>query len=296
MGEIVEELNYGLGNLEERLHAESARRYLELGVPESTADIMADERTVPLGVFGTGAWIAPEGVVPAIFVHHGMAPRGGAPVGLTGLGALFDGRSRIPFESYALPMEQPTRYALSSPGDGITVGSRRGTLGWAGRCRSTGKDGFVTAGHVAPNLGAIVRNSQGDRIGEISKTLPQDWLDPSVSADVAFAVSSTQVLSSMLGGIRSPRAREGLRMQTQNGTRSSWVRGLSPEYWVSPSEPPWGQVALTADAISQPGDSGAPVYGVDNHLIGMLVGGATSDYSVVQDVVYQMENIQVDLN
>src|SRR5690606_37640031 len=96
--------------------------------------------------------------------------------------------------------------------------------------------------------------------------------------------------------MRSPRAGEKVRVHTADGLRASWVRGLSPEYWISPEEPPWGQVAITAATVSVHGDSGAPVYGADNQLIGMLVGGATSDYSVVQDVIYQLENIQVDLS
>lgn len=54
-----------------------------------------------------------------------------------------------------------------------------------------------------------------------------------------------------------------------------------------------GEVGITADAISVNGDSGAPVT-ANGHVVAHLVGGAPHDYSVVQDVEYQLAQIDAD--
>lgn len=277
---------------------DDARSYRNLGFSEITADIAADPSTVDGGVYGRGAWVLDsDRVVPALFVQPGMAEPGGSLLRQSDLNALVPRPLRDELAGVAvIPLAQPSSYATTLlPGAAITVGSRSATSGIWVTCRSTATTGFLTAGHAAPTTGVIVRDGPGTAVGTVLRTL-RIGLGAGVipTADVAFVEAKTGISSGQPGlPIQSVAPKDQVVLQVSRGSFTSWIRGLSPSFAVSPTDVPWGEVGITATAISVPGDSGAPVT-ANGKVVAHLVGGARYDYSVVQDVEYQLAEIDAD--
>jgi hypothetical protein len=70
------------------------------------------------------------------------------------------------------------------------------------------------------------------------------------------------------------------------GSTASWIRGVSPSIAISRDQGSWANVAITASAISTLSDSGAPVLRGDGAVVGHIVAGYGSAYSLVQDAEY----------
>lgn len=275
-----------------------ARSYRNLGLSEMVADIAADPSTVELGIYGLGAWISDSGaLVPALFVLPGMVPAGGAPLPQSELNALVPPQLRAELADVAvIPLAQPSSYATTlSQGAAITVGSRNATAGIWVKCRHTAKTGFLTAGHAAPTTNVIARDRGGVAVGTVLRTIHRGvGAGVAPVADVAMVETYSSVSST--GSplpITSVAPQDQIALQVAHGASTSWIRGLSPSFAVSPQSPTWGEVGITADAISVAGDSGAAVT-ASGHVVAHLVGGAPHDYSVVQDVEYQLAEIDAD--
>jgi hypothetical protein len=195
-----------------------------------------------------------------------------------------------------IPLAQPSSYATTlAPGAAITVGSRSATSGIWVTCRSTATTGFLTAWHAAPTTGVIVRDGLGTAVGTVLRTLHRGvGARVIATADVAFVEVKAGVSSGQPGlPIQSVAPQDQIVLQVPRGPLTSWIRGLSPSFAVSPTDQPWGEVGITATAISVSGDSGAPAT-ANGHVVAHLVGGARHDYSVVQDVEYQLAAIDAD--
>lgn len=267
--------------------------FQSIGMSEYAAQIAGDPLTVNAGVYGPGAWVLDsEEVVPALFVQQGMAERGGTALGRSELSAIIPPNLLSELSNVqAIPLTQPSRFrgAPMSPGGAITIGSRAATSGIWVRCKLGGTEGYLTAGHAAPQPGVIVRDSRGEAVGRVLRSVHRG-LGSSIdaTADVALIEATSIYLrpyrSHPVGKIQ-PRSHVELRVSRH--ANPSWIRGLSPSFAVSPDEPPWGEVGLTAEAISMPGDSGASVISED-HVVASLVGGGRNEYSVVQDIEYQL--------
>ena len=64
------------------------------------------------------------------------------------------------------------------------------------------------------------------------------------------------------------------------------VLGVSPSFALRQDWGSWGHVAITAAAISRAGDSGAPVHRADGAVVGHVVAGYGTAYSLIQDAEY----------
>ncbi|MFC0625712.1 hypothetical protein [Kribbella deserti] len=73
-----------------------------------------------------------------------------------------------------------------------------------------------------------------------------------------------------------------------NGDQRSWVRALIPEFALTPHLGRWGEVAMTAEAISAPGDAGTLVQRDDGPVVGQILAGQAGFYSLFQDIEYAL--------
>ena len=76
---------------------------------------------------------------------------------------------------------------------------------------------------------------------------------------------------------------------------TTMILGLSPAFALRKGLGSWGHVAITSSAISRAGDSGAPVHRADGAVIGQIVAGYGSAYSLVQDAEYVVREARVSL-
>lgn len=267
-------------------------RYLDRGLEPDAAEAAAWPWTAPHGIYGAGAWVLDDETVPALFVLPELAPPVPVPVRESQAGLLVAGLDRPDLDRVvAVPLPPPDELtALVAPGRGIVVGARPGTLGWTAAWN--GLEGVLTAGHVARDVGALVRDDAGGVVGLVERTISRHGQPAAATtADVAFVRADLPgpAARPALVGLRPARDRDDVDLVRHTGARRTWVRGLSPSYCVAQREPAWGQVALTADPVGRPGDSGAPVLGADGSLVGHVVGGTAESYSVVQDAEYQLD-------
>jgi hypothetical protein len=258
-------------------------------------DRVTDSATAPGGLYGYGLWSQTQGEpVPAIFAQPGLAPRRGAPASVTPVGAMLQRmNATIPDGTIAVallppqPQTIPLGGAAVGPCMTITIGSRRATLGLKVHIDRANRS-ILTAGHAAPSHGALVRDEAGDLVGTVILRLDLDDVQPGLStADVAVVAIDDRrpEMESDIGQhVDAARALDEVRLGTSDS--GSWVRGLSPSFSLSQNLGAWGHVAITAEAISQDGDSGAPVRRTDGAVVGQIVAGYGSAYSLVQDAEY----------
>lgn len=251
----------------------------------------ASSRTAPNGIFGVGAWLPTPRAKPlaAVFVLRSVEPN---------LRPLKDSpylRSLLPLRDvlddvYIVPVGRPKAFASAiADGTPIRVGARRGAAGT--RATLDGRSGFLTAGHTAQLINAVVRDEVDEVVGRVVRTLRRGSpFDNSPAADVAFV--SDRVGESGQAQPRSTRSiREGDKVTFPSSATSNqtWIRGLSPVYLLRPEEPGWGQIAITADPVAVAGDSGASVIGEDGVLVGHVVGGTGDGYTIIQDAPFQLK-------
>jgi hypothetical protein len=276
---------------------------VERGMDRRSAEAAAEPATVPSGILGAGAWVVHDGLAPALFVLPALAPvglRGDRPARLPETEARYlitGGAGRELRDVVVVPLLPPTELTgPAAPGDGLTVGARHGTIGTPAEL--AGAPGVLTAGHVAPTIGLLARDTSGDVLGRVELTLSRGAAPPdATTADVAF-VSTSRPVTPPAGGLRTARAlraRDRVGVWGREGRRRTWVRGLSPEFLVDPDGAAWGQVALTGEPVARNGDSGAMVVAADGALVGHVVGGTPDGYSVVQDLQYQLSELSTDL-
>lgn len=288
---LAAEILRGEGDLRPEGH------YRQLGMSASAASVAADPATVAAGVHGFGAWTDGAAIVPAVFVQPALAPRNGAPLSRTQARHLFPAAVRREVRGlHAVALSQPVPTASAAPGTRLTVGARHAMTGAAVRDPVDGQSGFLTAGHAAPNVGAIVRDSRGVAVGQVVRTLhPRSAPGDGAVADAAFVADAGRSAPSK----RFPRgemtALLTVELLGQRGPVRTWVRGLSPALALAPNLRPWAEVAITAEAISQAGDSGGPVLDLEGRLVGHAVGGTPVEYSLVQELNVQLSGLAVEL-
>jgi hypothetical protein len=195
-----------------------------------------------------------------------------------------------------VPMTRPDQYL--GAGEEVRTFQSAGTFG----CPITFSDGsygITTAGHVASYVGELVMDSKG-LVGAVEAT---DFLaNSSREADVADL--ATIRLDQDLDGLQGVRLDSmaplaiGVNVRVFgaiSGQLTSRIIGVSPSLSISPYARGWADVGLTEIAISQRGDSGAPVTrGEESILLGHIVGGS-SKQSVIQAAAFQLASRGVTL-
>lgn len=258
--------------------------------------ILRSQAIPALGIYGFGAWIEDYSgeVVRAAFLHPVAA---GLSQSLlrTRVGGILaqyiDINVSLLAQFRAVALTPPEALGgLAESGSALTVDGVRGTLGAATQCSEEGVRGFATAGHVAASVGSAVFTEDGQTLGTVMRTSPRpdERGGPDPVADVAL-IQSDHARDLLPPAVRAARLGDRVLVQANGGYRRTYVRGVLPAILIRPDLAPWGEVAITAEAISRHGDSGAPAYldWAGGPLLGHVVGGAPNDYSVIQDVSYQ---------
>lgn len=265
-------------------------------------DIARDPHTAPGGLYGYGLWFGGGATaVPSVFVQPGLAPAGGAPIGASPFARVarqFEWPARVLAVALPPPQFQSTALRQSvAPNTKVTVGSQRATLGLPVSTDSC-PTGYTTAGHAAPTTPVTVRDTAGDKVGDINVAINLDNgpVDQS-TADVALvelADDCPEQLASVSLWLDAARVIDNVSILGLSSA-ASYVRGLSPALAFQPGIAQWGEVAITADAISSQGDSGSLVVRSDGAVLGQIVAGYPGVYSLVQDIEYCLKALGAQL-
>jgi hypothetical protein len=259
-----------------------------------------DRDTAPLGVYGSGLWADDHGrLSPAVFVQFGLAPLEGVPGSETEFSRILrplEGLEDLTRELLfvGLPPPQLQQRTAVGPNDIALFGSLRGRLGlpvWS----PNGSNGYTTAGHNAPQTSVVVWDEQGRRIGNVDLSIHlrnRPAMTP--TADVAL-VELNHADSNSGGTVKIATCRAFDKVRLQPGGLTSFIRGVSPDFAWLPSTASWGEVAITSEMISIPGDSGAVVYRDDGMAVGHVVAGYDPAYTLIQDAEYILTAVGASL-
>lgn len=261
----------------------------------------------PGGIYGHGVLFGTP-PRPIVVVDQLLAPYGGAPHEVTLFGALSSAIGMgdyLPRGTYAVgippPEPQQARFADDS-GLAVRVGGQRATLGLPVSTPSV-VQGFTTAGHAVNDVPVPVRDSRGAIIGTAVTARNLSGMLPTVGpvnvdsavADIAIIDMDnfgTQSFAPPTGtfAVRPARSREGVSL-FKNSKARSWVRSVVKDFALRLDLASWGEVSLTAEAMSRGGDSGSLVVGDDGAVVGHIVAGHEGVYSVVQDMDYCLREV-----
>jgi hypothetical protein len=252
----------------------------------------------PAGVFGVGLHVVEpnQSPRPAIFVLDVLAPT--FPQLLRGSPAfdhLFELGARDDTIRDAIVVGMPVPVEHAGPGDLVTTSTTGGTLGACVTTRDP-QEAITTAGHAARPAGEAVF-LDGTEIGRVMST---DFLGlhrpGETCADIAVIAGSGSAYGpSQMTMCGLARAYDSVVIRSRNNSQQAWIRAVSPSFAKDNVSGAWGNVYITDHAISTHGDSGAPVVEMDRPevLIGHIVGGHETAYSLVQQADYQFSEAGV---
>ncbi|OLB78081.1 MAG: hypothetical protein AUI14_13990 [Actinobacteria bacterium 13_2_20CM_2_71_6] len=298
---MAEQVNILAEDLAERFRYQPRSSYLRGHAISYTAidDIMSEE-TPPAGIYGVGATVADDEVVPAVFVVPSLATRtlGPPPVAepvrhSPAAAVIAHYAGHLPTGLLVVPLSPPVEQAGPvRVGGELSAAGVRGTCGVA--VRSSGSaPAVLTAGHVAKQVRARA-TAGGQAVGWTVRT---DYLalhrPGEVVADVAVIELDPGVQ------VTNPRkvtgeARAGqfdaVVIDGQSGPEQAWIRSVVSSFALSQKVGVWGEVLITDRAASAAGDSGAPVYLADSPgaVVGHVVAGSHS-YTLVQDIAFLLK-------
>jgi hypothetical protein len=264
---------------------------------EPISDVVPMPYSVYLGIYGAGV-IALNGVEhPAIFCNELMAP-----LTLKTLEELTDNAalSRIireilsgdvPKGTVVLGLKAPSPHF--GPGNSVECSGKRGTLGAIVKT-TAGATGILTAGHVGEPLGAVA-HCEDLTIGTVTYSDdPAFKLPNTLSADVAVitvnpSAKGSLELPTQIAGIAKAGSSDRIESHCVTGCHTTGILGKSPWIFIPQMAGMWADVYLTHSPISDPGDSGAPVFlEGTNKIVGHVVGGAPGMLTFVQDIDCQL--------
>jgi hypothetical protein len=290
--------------LSQRLTQEAREGFLEEhNIPNETISAILAGDTPPAGIFGVGATIVGESqIYPAVFVLPGLAGGSMEPVSIwdTPAAAIVSRYTgTMPKDLFAVSIPIPTELVQITVGGELSCQGMRGTCG-VEVLTSSGERAVLTAGHVATTLGSPV-SVGGDTVGVVIFT---DYLalhsPADIVADVAVARLDANVTVSRSRQVTGPgtaKQFDSVVSDGQYGMRQGWVRSVVTSFALRTDVGRWGEILITDRAISDPGDSGAPVYLDDDSgtVIGHVVAGAVPAYTLVQDINYILNSSRVTL-
>jgi hypothetical protein len=177
----------------------------------------------------------------------------------------------------------------SYPGTKLTC-TTSGRMGphvrWGG-----GKEGFLTAGHVAQTIGASVSDSSGQTLGSVlfsrdPALAPLNWPEVDVAL-VEFASAHPAAT-----GRSSIRVGAGDLLGIAATGAQSAVLGYWGHIRLGAAQAIYAECYATEQRITQSGDSGGLVE-AQGDVAGMVIGGfAGRDMTVVQAIDYQLSAVR----
>jgi hypothetical protein len=209
----------------------------------------------------------------------------------------------------AMGIETPV--AQMSPGDNVSTsinGAGGIQISWSG------KQGILTAGHVGTPAGATAY-SAGAKIGKVVLSLdpasPGSALQASglvcavcglvcraqvsnlnPQPDVAIVDLAPGVhIANRISKTTTARPGDKVDIPTPRGSLSAQIMGLMTWLWMPGTGGTYGEVYITTNQVTQPGDSGSPAL-LNGDLIGHVVGGSPRCTTFVQDFDYQIAHIR----
>ncbi len=163
------------------------------------------------------------------------------------------------------------------------AGISLGTVGPA--AKSTGSNGFLTAGHVVGS-GGNVKDASGKVIGTIRQSFDPKALTSASNVDVAYVEMKTPAATTVCTlGSRLTSSSSSIQVILNSGTTSASV--VSKAAWYLISGACYNDVYLTGKACTSPGDSGA-LAAVSRGAVGLVVGGASGVSTFIQDIHTQL--------
>ena len=261
--------------------------------------------TPPDNVVGYGLWVEVRDgpVSPALFVEQRGRGRGPVPIAQTRLGVELARAVGDSVPGLLVELPRPRLHAVGvqpievAPNTAVYVGVERSTFG-VPVTTADGERALTTAGHGARVTGAAAQDWMRRRIGVVGKTVdPQLIPRGATTADAAVIRLDAGCPERHPAATAIGVARESdeVALTLDRGTATTWIRGLSPSYALTRDRGAWGEVAITADCISQEGDSGACVTDTAGAVVGFVVAGQRNAFSVVQDAEYVLRALDVTI-
>lgn len=206
-------------------------------------------------------------------------------------------RSRLEFAGQVVVLTLPCPLAQIAPGEAAHCSGPAGPGTFGARIRSNGVDGFLTAGHAAPNaVPAAVYDSHSSLVGKITQRMCCDFDSAGLPVAPNSDVPDVAVIELSVPDPVASTANQGVATIRDTVTADGAVTsGQQSELstvamaFAGPGSANWGEAMLTAYAISAPGDSGAQVLNASGEVVGQVVGGYPGVYSVVQDIDYLLK-------
>ncbi|MFF5505815.1 trypsin-like peptidase domain-containing protein [Streptomyces roseolus] len=254
--------------------------------------------------------VSGEKVVPAVVVgipvpivrirHAGTANKAKTPIDAVLQDVYEQVSYQAEIEVSVIGVPPPSEQV--APGERAHCGVGPATYGVPVEIHPYGQRGILTAGHAAPAPGGLAYDGNAQLVGEVKRTMHCGLTAPrDETADVAVIILE----ETEPDGIRAAPMASAIGTASRwdevtafgavtSGLRSRLLTAGNP-FVNQPDGGDWGQAAMTAFAISAPGDSGAPVFNQSDELVGVIVGGYDGLYSIVQDISYQFREADVDL-
>lgn len=188
----------------------------------------------------------------------------------------------------ALPVSQGTLHA--APGSKL-MGNMQGCIGphvaWG-----AGRTGFLTAGHVAPTVGATVTDPTGAPLGTVlwSHTPVPALSKPPADLDAAL-VELAPMQPSHSGQVSRVVGAGDIVEIKSNGTQIG-IFGFWGHLRFGSSTTCYSDCYATDQKVTVQGDSGGPVE-CYQEVVGMVVGSFSQrDMTIIQSIDYQISEIR----
>ena len=179
----------------------------------------------------------------------------------------------------------------ATPGDPV-LATASGQMGPLVRW-SSGREGFITAGHVAQSAQGPVTDANGVRIGTVLWS-NDPALNPTTKGEVDAALVEFTPGASGQFGPRStivPAGGDPLRIVSSNSTAN--LLAACSRIQLGATNAHYADCYLTDRRITNPGDSGGLVE-TNGDVAGIVIGAfSRRDMSVIQSVGYQLAQIRM---
>lgn len=179
-----------------------------------------------------------------------------------------------------------------SSGDLLSA-TMNGTCGaavvWGNNCT-----GFITAGHVAPNVGANVQGHNGRLIGSVVYSSVPGTSSSGADMSVVELVPGKPMPARFTGTANISAGQTPIDVHIRGNTLNANVISKNAWFYMPSMSGTYIDIFQTDQGVTNPGDSGGAVTTSGTSLvIGHVVGGIGLFSSFIQDVNYQLLELSI---